>query len=84
MEQEAYDTSLHIPSDFCNSTAPKLYEDASAEILVMAKGSYKARTVWEESSSLILSNALCCAGPPQARYSRTGKTKKMAAAWKRL
>ena len=64
IECEAYATGCHWPWIFCSRTAPKPWEDASAEMVVSAVRSYSIRMlcVGVVSSFLRLVKPLSCVG----------------------
>ena len=59
---EAYVTECHWPWTFCSRTAPKPWEEASAEMVVSAVGSYSVSMLGVVSSFLRLVKALSCVG----------------------
>ena len=63
IEHDAYATGLQLDSVSCMSTAPRPYEDALADTLVGASGSYSARVVGLDSSSFTSENASLWLGP---------------------
>ena len=62
IEHEVYATGCHWPWTFCSRTAPKPREEASAEMVVLAVGSYSVRMLGVVSSFLRLLKVLSCAG----------------------
>ena len=54
---------FHLSSSLCSSTAPSPYEDASADTLVSAFGSYNPNTLLVASSCFTAENAASCAVP---------------------
>ena len=62
IEREAHAAGCHWPWTFCSRTAPKPWEEASAEMVVSAVGSYSIRMLGVVSSLLRLVKALSCVG----------------------
>ena len=62
IEREAYATGCHWPWTFCRRTAPKPWEEASAEMVVSAVGLYSVRMLGVVRSILRLVKALSCVG----------------------
>ena len=62
IEREAYATGCHWPWTFCSRTAPKPWEEASAEMVVSVVGSYSVRMLGVVCSFLRLVKALSCVG----------------------
>ena len=62
IEREAYATGCHWPWTFCSRTAPKPWEEVSAEMVVSAVGSYSVSMLGVVSSFLRLVKVLSCVG----------------------
>ena len=59
IEREAYATGCHWPWTFCSRTAPKPWQEASAEMVVSVLGSYSVRMLGVVSSFLRFMNSSC-------------------------
>ena len=62
IEREAYAIECHWPWTFCSRTDPKPWEEASAEMVVSALGSYGVRMSGVVSSFFRLVKTLSCVG----------------------
>ena len=68
IEREVYATGCHWPWTFCSRTAPKPWQEASAEMVVSVLGSYSVRMLGVVSSFLRLMNSSCVGVQSQAFF----------------